>query len=195
MSLSVSETRDAMKPKSQIERTAHHEAGHLVVEYKISGGLCSGEVTIRPRPVEGILGHASSEEPWPTIMHDDGPVSFDPEVLENEILSLYAGLAAESRFDPEGTDPRGAWADNEKAAEWLRFHPNPPAEETLRARAAALVETHWTAIDALAQELLARRELPGDEAEIIVDTALGDCTHEDLQRYRLLRSTTGPKVS
>jgi len=77
--------------------TAYHEAGHVVAAYRFHHGIDS--VTIRPDKEKGRLGAAVTEDAW----SPDG-------TAEEMIVVLYAGRAAQLRFDPKAAgvdcDPR-----------------------------------------------------------------------------------------
>ena len=50
------------------------------------------------------------------------------------------------------------------------------------------VRKEWSAIEAVAKELLQRQKLDGDEVETIIAIVDGDATTEDLALYRQLKA-------
>lgn len=129
-----------------IEQRAYHEAGHAVVGYCL--GLDLGPATIIPDEEAGTEGVSSSESPV-----------CDGSRYEGNIVSLYAGGAAQRRFDPTAGDS-GCGRDNEEAAALLGDHYD---ESTLRQRAEELVESHWGKIEAVASMLIEEKTLSGDD--------------------------------
>ena len=97
--------------------TAYHEAGHALAGYRF--GHYGGTITIVPK------GHTSgsslSEAPW-------GDGSKDIE----QIIVLYAGFAAESRYD-KNANKLGSSNDDENAADLLQH--TTETESSLRIKA------------------------------------------------------------
>jgi ATP-dependent Zn protease len=130
------------------ERTAHHEAGHAVIGYKLGGYTCAA--TIRPNAERGTLGHATS-----------GGYS-----ISAHVLSLYAGRAAEAIFAGcEVTE--GHQQDYDEAAEFLGELGE--TQEAMEERARLLVVEHWGAIATVAQALLEHETLRGEELDFLID--------------------------
>ena len=156
----------------ELQRTAHHEAGHFVASYILTPSSYRGAVTIRADQKARTLGTCRSEAPWSAGDHKD------------EVVGYFAGYVAEKRYDPTAS-PDGAWSDDEKAREILVLLGEEALEGEYRARADTFVANHWAAIEALAEELLKQDEIRGsEEAEIIIDIARGEATAADLETYR-----------
>jgi hypothetical protein len=175
-------------------RTAHHEAGHLLIG-SLFGFACSS-VSIRPDDLRGSLGRVVTMEGPETRSHRVGSagqilIEVRRETVEQWVCTLFAGFAAEARFAPDACDAarNGAWGDDEQAEEYLSRAgmANDSVRHLLRARSAALVEQHWRAIEYVARALLKHEELDSDEAECICEIARGKATEADLERYRALR--------
>ena len=113
-----------------------------------------GPVTIVPS--NDVLGSARGEEPW-----------CDRSRYREYVIGLYAGGAAQRRFDPSA-DLCGCGRDNEWAADLLACIEGDD-EISLRAEAARMVAENWPAIQAVAGELLRSGALSEDEWSIIVD--------------------------
>ena len=93
--------------------TAHHEAGHAVVSWKL--GLKFKKVTIAQE--EGCLGHVLYERLPQWFNLEDGSGSArSQQFAERLIVSDFAGQLAEKKF--RGRNPRfGMHSDNQSAVE------------------------------------------------------------------------------
>jgi hypothetical protein len=161
-----------------LEAVAYHEAGHAVIGLALmrpvlsvtiiplgdAAGLCNGERGLSPNP--------------------------SPEEVEALLYELFAGYAAQIRFDPAAVEAAkfASEDDNCKAQPFLRSLGGPIREPYLRQRAAALVAENWPAIVLLASELLQFKTLGGDEVEFIVGISAG-CpdAREGLANLRALK--------
>lgn len=165
--------------RDELHVTAYHEAAHAVVSLRVSG-FADDRVSIVRRPEDGVLGGAV----------DGSSKSADPAQMKARALSCYAGGHAQRRLGPScGTE--GCEGDDEEAALQLRRFGWESREQELRERSLVLVQQHWTAIAAVAEELLRVKELDGTEVQIIADAAAGDPDTElerDLTMYRALRN-------
>lgn len=100
--------------------------------------------------------------------------------VEEAIIELYAGRAAELHFAPANEDTRrllGSASDDERAESLGRSLPGewtPARERQLRERAGALIRDNWPLVEAIARELLVHRALDGDEVSLIVERERGD---------------------
>lgn len=151
----------------QDRATAYHEAGHAIAAYRL--GHEAGHITIVP--TEGTLGSSLSEAE-----------SFTGETDVEQIIVLYAGYASESKYHA-GADKLGSHSDDEKAAHLLQF--TNETEASLRAKAAELIKTNWTAIEAVAEELILSKTLTEGEWTIIIDAFdEGEDWKEVLREYR-----------
>ncbi len=101
------------------------------------------------------MGFSLSESEWA-----DG--SRDIE----QIIVLYAGLAAEQKYDPNA-DESESTDDNEKAAPLLKR--TSETETSLRQRAKDLINKNWQSIQAIVEKLLIYKTLECDELTIIID--------------------------
>lgn len=135
--------------QSILRRTAIHEAGHVVAAMHFRHLI--GDVSIIVDPDLGRLGFSASED------------SHDPD---EQVIVLYAGLAAERLIRPETQVEEGSWDDYERASQVHGLDAPPPH---LEQAAANLVAERRSAIEALAQALIERQTLKGDEAALVVD--------------------------
>jgi hypothetical protein len=165
----------------KLRAVAHHEAGHFVAAYFMQpGGSDYASVTIQP---SGDAAGLHSCEPPPLD---------NEEQIERAIVQLYAGYAAQVRFDPsaEESAKRTASSDDAQAEEWLDLlRLTKPAKrarhvERLRRNAAGLVSDHWHAVVALANDLLERTTVRGEEAACIVAIAEGKEARRTLAAIR-----------
>ena len=167
---------NAPAPPSRLA-TAYHEAGHVVVATYF--GLPTTKVTIDP--TDDAFGEWVHPSPF---MLDLGRRRVGParrQAARQMIIASYAGLAAERMIDPQAPDFRGE-ADNEGAMDLSREYRVFPrnrcfvGDDThqkylgrLRREARRLVRKLRPAIEVLAQELLRRETIPGDEAMALVE--------------------------
>jgi len=181
-------------PHGDLKHTAIHEAGHFVTTYRLFPDLYPGHVSIIRDDEEGSLGHhLSGESPEWMFAKRDGVVQ--PERVEDWIVMLYAGVAAQLQFEP-ATGATGGSNDDELAAgymsKWLGVADQSRAEVEARLRqlAAAVVKKHWTEIEAVAEELLHHPRLDGEEGQMVADIAAGQegCTREGLERFRAMKA-------
>ena len=152
---------------TELERTAHHEAGHYVAHYvgqdegHLGGAL---SVSIVPNDKEGSLGRIRAQECPRSSETGDWPKR---ETIEAHVVACCAGFAAQRRFDPseDETQARGGAAnDFELAKEWDDVF---SIDDGLRC-ASALVTTHWRSIEVVAKGLLARGQLNAEEADALL---------------------------
>lgn len=151
---------------------AYHEAGHALAAYRFKCYL--GLTSIIKN--KDILGISTSEASW-------GDRSSDIE----QIIILYAGLAAAQKHDPN-TDESGSTDDNEKAAALLEKWPS-ETESNLRQRAKNLINENWQIIQAIVGKLLIYKALEPDELIIII-SAIDDGFDPDVEfdEFRRLKS-------
>jgi hypothetical protein len=162
---------------------AYHEAGRFVAHYFHAGHAQANRVTIAAS-VEAARQHRCEDPLWQ-----------EPSVREIQrlIIGIYAGFAAEVRFDPscekDVSTRRAASRDEEKAQAYLlvahgRTKERAECEIRLRAQARLVVVEHWDAVTALALELLEKTTLDGYEAAWIVAIAEGERAKRDLADHR-----------
>lgn len=153
--------------------TAHHEAAHAVVQYRVNKEFSGSGINIIER--NGCIGRAPDG-----ISDSENPIQ-----LTAVVLSCYAGAAAQQKVDPS-TGNDGCDLDDETAAKCLGWLGESANEAKYRREAADLVNQHWAEITAVATELVERRELDETEVETIADcTRDGEDWRPMLQRYRL----------
>jgi len=158
----VLELETRIDAEAEERATAYHEAGHAVM-----AALCGERVTgveIRGDDEHWGSVRALRFEPRPRA-------EIDPTVptahLERRILCALAGMVAESiATGRAGWDERSedldvavrlairVVGDCERVLPYL---------ETARDHLEDLLCRHWTAVEAVAFGLMARREIPGDE--------------------------------
>jgi hypothetical protein len=167
------------------EVIAHHEAGHAVA-HSIFGFHNSGLSTLG-EPERGCAGWSESLQYW-----ENG------EDLENYLISICAGYAAQCRFDPASKED--AWIAAGHDLEIARRILKSLGVEFIAAewisKAEAFVEANWSAIVAVAKEALVYQELDGEEIDFIIgaaraaDAAEAEEFREGLDRYRTLMKPT-----
>jgi len=156
---------------------AYHEAGHAVVCIRLGRNL--SRVLLGEKRRRGFF----ECEEWPPTTR---------QAIEDEIVSFYAGLAAQRIFTGRPVrvaamvtvtirEGRRTVAGLETDGSQifllaLRAIGSEPAEiaelcRRLDARARELVADAWAAVELVARELLARRALSGDEVRELVRQA------------------------
>jgi hypothetical protein len=166
------------------EVVAHHEAGHFVASFVLRSDADTGYATVTIVPDGQTLGAHHGEEGL-----GERPST---EAVENAIVQLFAGSAAEVKHSPKrrGSHARSAARSDDDQAEtylnWLRLNGKGRREKAtgLRLRAENLIEDYWPAVVALADELLEHNVVTGDEATWIVAIAIGETARKALAKYR-----------
>lgn len=151
--------------------TAHHEAGHFIASHHLTPSADVYSLTIEQD--NDTLGEVGGEDPF-----SDAKTRKDAERC---IVVLYAGFAAQVRFFPRSAKrARANAADDDEKAERLLAILEPNAkrrqglEEGLRRQAANFVADHWDEVVAVAEDLLERGTVPGEEAELLLQALAGD---------------------
>lgn len=156
-----------------VRLTAVHEAGHAVM-----AELCGQQVT--EVEVEGDDRHTGSVRSLRFV--EEHPEEVDPHLptapLERRLLCTVAGMVAEAM-----ASGRDGWDDGSEdldAAVRLAIQVVGDCErvipflETARAHAEDLLRRHWTAVEILADALVARGRLSGEEVRRLTAGALPD---------------------
>lgn len=163
--------------------TAYHEAGHAVVG--IGEGVPNRllQVSIVPDPAEGTLGHVARGA-HPRVLDvelgSDGRPRrfyrpFDPTYddgrlverrLKPRVVELFAGVLAEKQFTGRRHNWLGASHDLAMAADFILYMTGSERQaqklsDYLWIVAEDAVDSAWTDIEPLAQELLERKTMPG----------------------------------
>ena len=152
-----------MKRTKQLERTAHHEAGHVVAGWRM--GENSRAVSIVPAKDKRYLGYHQSPRYSKPLY---GPSPHVQRRLENIALVCLAGPAADRRFNPRGFRHYSGQRDRETAIDLL-WHMSDTTEEAeayfrlVQVRASILVEGYWRTIEHVAEALLEKGTLMGGE--------------------------------
>lgn len=145
-------------PEQTEAHVAHHEAGHFVARHVLVGLNANSNLSLARDAEGGFTGTSPSLDPPPYPSPDFS--RDDPATLELQVVILFAGAAAELRFDPARQDDVRLMArgDLDLAAEWISNGlKDAEREQELKLAAATLVAQHWPAIHALAESLLAER--------------------------------------
>jgi hypothetical protein len=166
-----------MKKSDDQTRTAYHEAGHAVLQIALGVG-CAG-VTIVPDLKAGSAGAASHGGEYGKIAEDFGQEDDDVATLRliaedafhlRHAITCYAGAEAVRRWKPRRKDWR-AGASNDYSVAIDRVNEITADEESCdllfkyaMRRCAVLVEHYWPEITVVAQLLLKRKSITGEEA-------------------------------
>jgi len=160
-----------------INWTAIHEAGHAVAHYRLHGSSrYVGNISIIPH--EGNAGHTYQEEEW----------DCNHESMSKEVLILCAGYAACVAAGLDHTRAmEGCGSDFEKANRIIGGWELEPIDIQIAA-ATTLMEQpkNRRAVQRLADELVRRQTLPGQEIDVLIDLADGEISEEEYAKYRIL---------
>jgi len=154
-----------------LQETAYHEAGHAVISMHF--GLAVNEVTIRPDLNNGTLGSVSG--PNTLYGYEYAGARERRKCVRQTIIGLYAGLEAEKLINPHANEELSG-NDETQAFDLLRDYPIPHCGyvgddvycaylEKLRKEARRMVKRLRPMIASLADELLSRTEMTGQELE------------------------------
>ncbi len=148
----------------RLKATAFHEAGHAVAHFSL--GRRIDRVSIVPTEGGEVLGHVRGRVlPRSVLEHGQLETTRDLKAAEDSIIATLAGPIAEAKWTGRrnlvgaSSDHEqvanlaiGLWADEDVASTYVAF---------LEARARRLVDGLWYLIEALVNELLAKRALSG----------------------------------
>ena len=177
-----------MKKSQAKESIAYHEAAHCVIGFVLDGTV-PYTLTINLPDGSDTVGECDGEHPI--------QVGVTAEGIENAIVSLYAGFAAQVEFDPTNEELYKSHAsdDDDKADKFLSYLGSDRKElgKKLRDRAKELVQENWSTITAVAEELLLHGTLDDYEAECIMMASRGDEEAKAyLEKYRWHKSQRPP---
>lgn len=151
---------------------AMHEAAHAVADFR--AGFNLGPATIARDPERRTLGTAGGGGPT-SYTNAAGEEVYHLEDWRAHVVSLLAGLAAETA-DGADTEPaeRGAASDSERAREAIERWGLEWTFADARRAAGEFVRREWSAIEAVAAELLEHETLDAEEVELVILAADGD---------------------
>jgi hypothetical protein len=140
-----------------VDSCAYHEAGHAAV-------AVAQEMPLRNRGVHVDTMGSGIAFYWYRLVGDPNNAPHDIVERERTIIAAYAGYIAQEKFYP-GCPPAGSFFDTDDNRKLLdEMYPDGPewfaAQRRLHADARRLVDTHWTAIEALAKAILAQPLTP-----------------------------------
>ena len=160
-------------PSKELIATAYHEAGHAVVSSRLGSKV--KHVSIVPNERTETLGHVR-HQPIPRrilrILEFGFVTPVQRQLVEDHIIISYAGSLAERRQRGR-SNHRGAQSDYADVV-GLADRLCGSAEEVdaylawLRIRATNSVNANWDLIESVAQALLARQKLSGDELHEVI---------------------------
>ena len=168
-----------MKRIKALESTAHHEAGHAVAAYQLGQAIKS---VIKPLTYAISSGRVStspyfSGDEWKQLIGvDSEDISGDMQQrLENDVLVCLVGPAAQKRFNFFGYRKGHGEQDRKIAMNWLSKLEGDNQilgyyfrMFDLRARNFVQRATNWGLICHLAETLLVRPTLTGDEVKSVI---------------------------
>jgi hypothetical protein len=164
------------RTRKELEQTAYHEAGHVVVLLSLRERFRS--VTIVPNFAERSAGHVDTDIGLPVGWEYNG----EPETerrIRNLGIHYFAGFMAQERH--RAGDITTSDSDDRREAYARAAHLSGDADDTerlmqrweRRARRILLQPAAWRAVEAVAAALLRENTLAHGECERIYRNALG----------------------
>jgi ATP-dependent Zn protease len=166
------------RPKRD-EAIAYHEAGHAVVAHAL--GQAVPLVSFVPDEEDDSLGRCHQNLMGEWFRPDSDTSGRTRNTIEKRVIILFAGFHAEARFTGRRNYKVASW-DRGAAADILSYLTQ-DREEELRAylawldvRSKDMVNSpmNWRAIEYVARELLARRQLNGKDIRRLCQQARND---------------------
>jgi len=153
--------------------TAYHEAGHAVVGHVFGHRL--KKITIVPSKSENYVGCVFFGK-RPSVKGIDRDPS--PKIrlaAEERILVSLAGLCAQRLFNPLTCRSLHGQEDFKEVLLYvghlIRENETELFLKWMQVRTENHLRDHWKAVEVLAEELIRRREISGEEAERIIQDA------------------------
>ena len=171
--------------KTDRKLTAYHEAGHAIAAHRLDNRILIHSLSIRSEA--GSLGQFRSE---------GLEARASDEQIQNEIIVLYAGEAAEAFAGVKAIrrEEGLVYSDLIKARDLLDVLHKPEMKEQLRAKAEALVSGDENALHMIASELMEHGHLDGEEFAILMDISDGRAAANALEVYRQFRELAKNKT-
>ena len=157
--------------------TAYHEAGHVVATWLFGYGSAIERVSIIPK--EDFLGVLQGGSPLSNMDPDRDKSPEVLEALENDVVILYAGPAAQKQYSPDSWHDFHGAKDFDDANDLVSRYSGGDLEteealqKKLYKQAERLIQEHWEEVEAVAKVLLQRKELIGQEAVRVLETFTG----------------------
>jgi len=170
--------------------TAYHEAGHAVADFYLRFKI--RKVTIRPEREKRHEYHGYCQRQGRSYL-DRIDIEVTPvkqNRIFNRIIAIAAGYVAQKRFSPRSVRRWHTSGDEQMAADLALYVTDPTGVEYLLRWlyhcAENLVEVRWGDICAVADALLERKTLSGDEVREIINRR-----YAPLPDFDRLRAQTG----
>jgi hypothetical protein len=134
-----------------LDEVAYHEAGHVVVASAVGLHLGASGIQVwgGPYGYDGCAAICYEDQPW-----------------EKHLLCLRAGSKAQLKQFPSCSTMWSAGGDESKTFEIVRKHFNgqwSDMDEKIDAEVDALLEKHWGALEAIAQDVMESNWKPTDD--------------------------------
>lgn len=185
---------------SELECTAYHEAAHAAVAIHLGRGV--RHVSIVADDDECSSGHCEYAKPHERTSSKGARLESVRRRVERDVMILFAGGVAEARFRDEA-------AGVGHAADWLTaltmVGPLCGSDrecqrylDWLRCRTQDLIENNaglWSAVEAIAMELILRRRISGQRAREVYraayDSVMGQQLHSTIDASSQPNARTG----
>jgi len=140
-----------------VEETAYHEAGHIVVASAVGLHLRQAGLVIW----EGVNGYFGCAAIWEDEQWD--------KQWDKQLCCLRAGAKAQLRRYPSSSAMWGSHKDDDEIFDIVRKHFNgqwSDMEEKIDTQVDILLENNWSAVDAVAQAVIAGDWKPAEDQGI-----------------------------
>jgi hypothetical protein len=163
--------------------TALHEAGHAVAYVRLFPGNYNFSITVAPNLEQGSAGSHHAEAVEFEWTDDPDAHAKQNDDFRKKAVQCCAGYAAVRVAGYSEAEAVAGCRSVFEQAEWCGL------EET-KQRALELMSRpeNVAAVKRIAEELLRRKTLTGDEYDILIDVADGVTTEADYQQFLLMKS-------
>lgn len=165
------------KARQELEATAHHEAGHAVIRWRLGYPITHASIIAKGRDKGEVEGANPLGILDPHAEDVDDALLGD--LMRSNVKITLAGPTAQERFDPASVEDVHSEKDREAVSDLImRLSWSPesiqPVAEALKQETRELVEKHWQEVEGVARLLLKRREVTGEELTRFLEIMTGE---------------------
>jgi ATP-dependent Zn protease len=155
------------------EATAYHEAGHAVAAHVLSHQI--KRITIVPNRLENYKGCVYFAKQPNVKGIDRDPSPRITRAAQEKILTSLAGLCAQRVFNPRTCRSLHGYEDYKEVLLYvghlIRENETEPFLKWMEVRTENILRDNWKAVEVLAEELIRRHEIGGQEAHRIIQNS------------------------
>jgi len=181
-----------------LRTTAYHEAGHAVASFY--EGVRLRRVSVIPDKKDNTAGHVKHHRcGGPSLAWDTS--ARNRTRMEKSVLIALSGPAAQRRYSPRSVRHYHGYRDYQNAVGSILHFTGTDEEmgaylHLMEIRAKQMINRpgFWPCVEALANELLVRKEIKGAEAWDIISAAIQRCEEKPRPRREGANLQILPKV-